>query len=63
LEETLELFKSDIGSTTDLMKLPFRTIQILRSARVERYREEAKRQEEARKKAEKEALRNQILKK
>jgi hypothetical protein len=45
------------------MDLPFKTIQVLRDARVERYREEAKRQDEIRKKQEREQIRNKILKK
>lgn len=63
MEETLELFKSDIGSVPNLMDLPFRVITILREARIERYKAEAKRQEEIRKKQEREQIRNQILKK
>ena len=63
LEETLELFKSDIGSTGVLMDLPFRTIQVLREARMKRYKEEAERQEKERKEQERRAIRNQILKK
>ena len=45
------------------MELPFRVITILREARIERYKAEAKRQEEIRKKQEREQIRNQILKK
>jgi len=45
------------------MELPFKVITILRDARIERYKEEAKRQEEIRKKQEREQLRHQILKK
>jgi len=63
LEETLELFKSDIGSVLDLFQLPFRTIQVLREARVKRYKEEADRQEKMRKEQERQQRINQIMKK
>jgi hypothetical protein len=45
------------------MDLPFRVIQILRDARVKRYKEEAERQERERKNSEKKMIRDKILSK
>lgn len=58
----MEIYKSDIGSAGPIMDMPFKILHMLREARIERIKEENKRQLEEQKKAEKERMKSMITK-
>ena len=55
------MFKGQLGGISEIEKMSFRKLFDLRNNRIKRYNEDAKKQEEERKNAEKERIKNSIL--